>query len=83
MNPKGRVLVVGGDAELIARAEEAQSAWEGAVAELQASGAELQNNILNQEVVVTQAQLNLEKAQLKAKDDKLVVVTREGYYATD
>jgi HlyD family secretion protein len=68
----GQVLVELTNPELIASAEEAQSAWEGAVAELQSSEAELENNILNQEVVLTQAQLNLEKAQLKAEDDRIL-----------
>jgi len=66
----GQVLVELTNPDLIASAEEAQSAWEGAVAELQSSEAELQNNVLNQEAVVTQAQLNLEKAQLKAENDR-------------
>jgi multidrug efflux pump subunit AcrA (membrane-fusion protein) len=68
----GQVLVELTNPELIANAEEAQSAWEGAVAELQSSQAELENNMLNQEVVLTQAQLNLEKAQLKAEDDRIL-----------
>jgi HlyD family secretion protein len=66
----GQVLVELANPQLIASAEEAQSAWEGAVSELKSSEAELQNTILSQEVVVTQTQLNLEKAQMKAKDDR-------------
>ncbi len=68
----GQVLVELTNPELVARAEEAQSAWEGAVAELQSSQAELQTTVLNQEVVVTQAQINLEKAQIKADKDKVL-----------
>jgi multidrug efflux pump subunit AcrA (membrane-fusion protein) len=66
----GQVLVELANPQLIASAEEAQSAWEGAVAELQASGAELQNNVLNQEVVLTQVQFNTEKAKAKADADE-------------
>lgn len=66
----GEVLVELANPQLIATAEEAQSAWEGAVAELHSAEAELQNNVLNQEVVVTQAKLSLEKAQLKADNDE-------------
>jgi HlyD family secretion protein len=66
----GQVLVELSNPQLIASAEEAQSAWEGAVAELKSSEAELQNNMLSQEVVLNQAQLNLEKAQLKADTDR-------------
>ena len=66
----GQVLVELANAQLIASAEEAQSAWEGALAELQASEVELQTNVLNQEVILTQTQLNLEKAQAKADADE-------------
>lgn len=66
----GEVLVELVNPQLIATAEEAQSAWEGAVAELHSTEAELQNNVLNQEVILTQAKLNLEKAQLKADNDE-------------
>lgn len=66
----GQVLVELTNPDLITSAEEAKSAWEGAVAELQSSQAELQNNLLNQEAVVTQAQLKLEKAQLKVENDR-------------
>jgi HlyD family secretion protein len=69
----GQVLVELANPDLVANAEEAQSAWEGAVAQLQSSEAELQNSILNQEAVVTQAQLNLEKAQLKVENDRPLV----------
>ncbi len=61
----GQLLVELTNPQLIASAEEAYSAWEGAVTDLQASEAELHTNSLNQEVVVIQAQFNLEKAQLQ------------------
>jgi HlyD family secretion protein len=68
----GEMLVELSNPQLVASAEEAQSAWEGAVAELQSSEAELQTAMLNQEVVLTQAQFNLEKArQQAAADDAL------------
>ena len=68
----GQVLMELTNPSLITSAEEAQSAWEGAMGELESSKAELRNNILSQEVVVTRAQLELEKAQMKASDDKVL-----------
>ncbi|HXH38607.1 MAG TPA: HlyD family efflux transporter periplasmic adaptor subunit [Thermoanaerobaculia bacterium] len=72
----GQVLVELANPDLIASAEEAQSAWEGAVAELQSSEAELQTNMLNQEVVLTGAQFSSEKAQVKTEADE--TLAREG-----
>ena len=72
----GQVLVELENPQLIASAEEAQSAWEGAVAELQAAEAELQTNMLNHEVVLTQVQFNAEKA--KAKADADAALARDG-----
>jgi HlyD family secretion protein len=66
----GQTLVELTNPQLIASAEEAQSAYEGAVAELQAAEAELQTNMLNQEVVLTQVQFNAEKAQAKTEADE-------------
>ena len=62
--------------ELIASAEEAYSAWEGAVTELQASEVELQTNLLNEEVVLTQAQFNLERAQLQLEAETKLIGQR-------
>lgn len=72
----GQVLVELDNPQLTASAEEAQSAWEGAVAELQSSEAELQTAMLNQEVVLTQVQFNREKAQVKAEAD--AAMARDG-----
>jgi len=66
----GQVLVELDNPQLVGAAEEAQSAWEGAVADMQASEAELQTNMLNQQVVLTQVQFNLEKAQVKTEADE-------------
>ena len=66
----GEVVVQLANPQLIASAEEAQSAWEGAVAELKAAEAELQTNMLNQEVVLTQVRFNAEKAAAKADADE-------------
>ncbi len=66
----GQLLVELTNPQLIASAEEAQSALEGAVAELQASEAELQTNLMNQEVVLTQVRFNAEKAKAKADADE-------------
>jgi len=68
----GQVLVELSNPQLIASAEEAQSAWEGAMAELQSAEAELQTNMLNQEVVLTQVQFNAEKAKAKAEADEVL-----------
>jgi HlyD family secretion protein len=72
----GQVLVELANTQLTASAEEAQSAWEGAVAELRSSEAELQTNMLNQEVVLTGAQFNSEKANVKTEADE--TLAREG-----
>ena len=66
----GQVLVELENPQLTASAEEAQSAWEGAVAELRSSEAELQTNLLTQEVVLTGVQFNLERAQVKTEADE-------------
>jgi multidrug resistance efflux pump len=66
----GDVLVELANPQLTAAAEEAQSAWEGAMAELQAAEAELQTNMMNQEVVLTQVQFNAEKAKAKTEADQ-------------
>jgi multidrug efflux pump subunit AcrA (membrane-fusion protein) len=66
----GQVLVELTNPELLASAEEAQSAYEGAVAELRSAETELQTAVLNQEVVLTQIQFNLEKAEVKTEADE-------------
>jgi len=66
----GDLLVELANPQLEASAEEAQSAYEGAVAELKAAEAELQTNIMNQEVVLTRVQFDLEKARSKAEADE-------------
>jgi HlyD family secretion protein len=66
----GQVLVELTNPQLVASAEEAQSALEGAMAELQAAEAELQTNLMNQEVVLTQVRFNTEKAKAKAEADE-------------
>jgi HlyD family secretion protein len=66
----GQLLVELANPQLTAGAEEAQSAWEGAVAELQAAEAELQTNMMNQEVVLTQVRFNEEKAKAKFEADQ-------------
>jgi HlyD family secretion protein len=66
----GQLLVELTNPQLTASAEEAQSAYEGAIAELQAAEAELQTNMLNQEVVLTQVRFNAEKASAKAEADE-------------
>jgi multidrug resistance efflux pump len=72
----GQVLVELANPQLTAGAEEAQSAWEGAVAELKSAQAELQAEALNQEVVLTGARFNSEKARVKTEADERLA--REG-----
>lgn len=69
----GQILVELTNPQLIASADEAYSAWEGAATELKAAEADLQTNLLNQEIAVTQAQFNLEKAQLQLEADSKLV----------
>lgn len=66
----GQILVELANPQLLASAEEAQSAYEGAQAELQAAEADLQTNMLNQEVVLTQVRFNAEKAAAKTEADE-------------
>lgn len=66
----GQVLVELTNPQLIASQEEAESAWEGAMAELDAAQAEFQTNILNQEAVLNQVQYNLERAKAKAEQNE-------------
>ncbi len=66
----GQVLVELANPQLSASAEEAQSALEGAVAELHSAEAELQTSMMNQEVVLTQVRFNAEKAKAKAEADE-------------
>jgi HlyD family secretion protein len=63
---QGELLVELSNPQLIASAEEAQSAWEGGVADLRAYEAELQSNSLNQEDQANQAEANLKKLQMQA-----------------
>ena len=72
----GDVLVELTNPQLEASAEEAQSAYEGAVAEHKAAEAELQTAILNQEVTVTRVRFDLEKAQTKTEADE--TLARDG-----
>ena len=66
----GQLLVELANPQLTASAEEAQSAWEGAVGELQSAEAELETNMMNQEVVLTGAQFSMEKAEVKTEADE-------------
>jgi multidrug efflux pump subunit AcrA (membrane-fusion protein) len=72
----GQLLVELTNPQLVAGAEEAYSAWEGAVAELKADEADLQTQVLNQEVVVTQAQFDLERAALQLEAETQLIDER-------
>jgi len=69
----GQLLVELANPELIASADQARSAWQGAVTELRATDVDLQTNLLNQEAVFTQAQINLEKAQLQLEAEARLI----------
>lgn len=66
----GQLLLELNNPQLLAAAEEAQSAWEGAATELQAAESELRTNVLNQEVLVTQVLFALEKARLQLETEE-------------
>jgi HlyD family secretion protein len=69
----GQLLVELTNPQLLTLAEEARSAWEGAVREKQASLADLQSRLLFQDGVVVQAKFSLEKARLQLESDAGVV----------
>ena len=60
----GQAIVDLTNPQLVARADEALSAWEGAVAEAKALRAQLKSALLNQEAALIQAQFNLARAKL-------------------
>jgi HlyD family secretion protein len=62
---EGQVLVELSNPQLLAAAEEAQSAWEEGVAGLRAYEAELEANVLNREDAVNQAEANLKKMRME------------------
>lgn len=66
----GDVIVELENPQLMASADEARSAWEGARSELVAAEAELHSNMLNQEVVLTQVRFSAEKAKARAEADE-------------
>jgi multidrug efflux pump subunit AcrA (membrane-fusion protein) len=72
----GQLLIELTNPQIVASAEEAYSAWEGAVTQLKADEAELQTQALNQEVVVTQAQFDLERAQLQLEAETKLIGER-------
>jgi HlyD family secretion protein len=69
----GQLVAELSNPQLIDSAEEAYSAWEGAETELKASDAELQTNALNQEVVLSEAQFNLKRAQLQLEAESKLI----------
>ena len=69
----GQLLAELSNPQLLDSEEEARSAWEGAAAELRASEAELNTNVLNQEVMLTEAEFALKKAQLQLQADTKLI----------
>lgn len=61
----GTLLVELGNPQLVASADEARSAWEGAVSEAKASDAAEHANLLTQEATLTRVKFDLEKAQTR------------------
>ena len=77
MVEKGQVLVELTNPDLASNLEQAELAWEGVQPQLQSSKATMEINILNQEGVVAQAQLALEKARLRAKTNRSLYASGE------
>jgi HlyD family secretion protein len=69
----GQVLLELTNPQVIASSEGAYSAWEGSVTELKAAEAELKTNLMNQDVVLTQAQFNLERSQLQLEAETKLI----------
>lgn len=61
----GQVLLELSNPQLVAKAEEAYSAWQGAMTELRATESELKTNLLNHEIALTQSRFGLQSAQLQ------------------
>lgn len=61
----GQVLLELANPRVVATADEAYSAWEGAMTELRASESELKTDLLNQEIALEQARFNLQSAKLQ------------------
>lgn len=70
---KGQVLAELTNPQLNAAAEEAFSAWEGAVAEEAAFEVDLETRLLNQESLVLQAKFNFERANLQLEAESRLV----------
>lgn len=69
----GQLLVELTNPQLVDSSEEAYSAWEGAVTEQRAAEAQLQTNLLNQQVVFTKAQFDLERAQVQLEAETRLI----------
>ncbi len=68
----GDLLVELTNPQLVASADEAQSAWEGAVNEAKAAASELRANLLNQEALLVQSKFERQKAEARlAAETKL------------
>jgi len=61
----GQILAELSNPQLLNAAEEAYSAWEGAIADLKGFEVELENNLLNQESAALQVEFAFEKAKLE------------------
>lgn len=70
---KGQLLAELTNPQLIASAEEAYSAWEGAVADQQSFEVDLQSRLLNQESVTMQAKFAFEREQLKMEAESQLI----------
>jgi multidrug resistance efflux pump len=70
---KGQVMAELTNPQLIASAEEAFSAWEGAVADQQSFEVDLQNSLLNQESITMQAKFAFERAQLQLQAESQLI----------
>ena len=69
----GQPLVDLSNPQLLDSAQEAESAWQGAVTDMQASKADLETLLLNQQLALTRADYDLQRAVLQLAADKKLI----------
>lgn len=69
----GELLVELANPQVIATADEARSAWEGALKEATAAESELRTNLLNQEAVLVQRQFEFERANVQLEAEERLI----------
>jgi len=69
----GDLLAELANPQLVASADEATAEWEGAVSDLRASEAKLRTDVFTQEVRVTRAQFDMERAEVKLEAESALL----------